>query len=166
MNLFKRFWQDENGSVLTAEAAILGTVTVLGATVGMNAAAESVNQELFDLSRAIRSLDQSYSFSGLKSPHAFTAGSEFIQQDVKTSLQELGELEYVPPQHFNQPDHGSSTQESHHEHRDHHPPKSNSNSNSKSKPKTKSKKTTATETPGASEVSEETPDLKLDLDVL
>ena len=46
MNIFTRFLQDERGFVLSAEAVLLGTVGVIGATVGLGAVAESVNDEL------------------------------------------------------------------------------------------------------------------------
>ena len=41
-----RLLRDESGAVLSAEAALLGTGGVLGAVVGVNLFAESVNDEL------------------------------------------------------------------------------------------------------------------------
>ncbi len=64
MNIFTRFLQDERGFVLSAESVLLGTVGVIGASVGLGAVAESVNDELTEVAMAFRSLDQSYKVEG------------------------------------------------------------------------------------------------------
>ncbi len=89
MSLLKSFWKDESGSILCAEMVLLGTLGVVGATVGIKTMTTSINAEFHDLSFAFRSLDQSYSYSGFKSGNACTAGSAFVQQDVRISLAEL-----------------------------------------------------------------------------
>jgi len=75
--------------ILSSEAVLVGTVGVIGATVGLKAMGESVNAEMTDIARALRSLDQSYEIRGVKGCGACTAGSSFKQQDVKKSLAEL-----------------------------------------------------------------------------
>ncbi len=57
MRLFKKLWNDETGVLLSAEAAILGTVAVVGIGAGVNVVATSMNEELKEVSYAIRSLD-------------------------------------------------------------------------------------------------------------
>ncbi|WP_437231131.1 hypothetical protein SH661x_002386 [Planctomicrobium sp. SH661] len=89
MNLWKALWIDESGMIVSAEAALLGTVGVVAATVGLTAAGRSINDELKDVAFSIRSLDQSYSFEGHRSPHAWTAGSSFTQAPVEESLKQL-----------------------------------------------------------------------------
>lgn len=89
MLLIKALWADECGLILSSELVLIGTMGVLGATVGLNMAATSVNEEFKDFAFAIRSLDQSYSVQGFSSARASTAGSHFQQQDVATSLEEL-----------------------------------------------------------------------------
>lgn len=91
--LLKSLWNDERGAVLSAEAVMLGTVGVLGATAGANMVADSVNSEMQDFAYAIRHLDQSYCYSGFSSPHACVAGSSFEQEDIAVSIQELGEIQ-------------------------------------------------------------------------
>jgi len=94
MRLFKKLWNDESGALLSAEAAILGTVAVVGVGAGINGVATSVNKELKEVSYAIRSLDQSYCIPARKTcSGAWTAGSEFKQQPVEQSLKELREVE-------------------------------------------------------------------------
>ena len=61
MRLYQQLWNDEAGVLLSAEAAILGTVAVVGIGAGVNVVATSVNEELKEVGYAIRSLDQSYS---------------------------------------------------------------------------------------------------------
>ena len=89
MNLFMQLLRDEQGFVLSAEMALLGTVGVIGATVGLTAVSQSVNEELTDVALAFRSLDQSYCFEGASGCGSYTAGSSFQQAPVEQSLKEL-----------------------------------------------------------------------------
>ena len=89
MSLLRDLWNDESGLIMSAETVTLGTVGVLGAVVGMNAAGTAVNDELKEMSGALRSLDQSYGYAGQRSCRAWTAGSCYVQQDVRQSLTEI-----------------------------------------------------------------------------
>ena len=89
MSLLKSLWNDETGSILSAELVLLGTLGVVGATVGIKTAATAINAEMHELAFAFRSLNQSYSYTGFKSAYACTAGSAFVQQDVNVSLAQL-----------------------------------------------------------------------------
>ncbi len=89
MNLWKSLWADEQGMILSAETVLLGTVGLVGATVGLSAVARSVDGEMTDLARAFRSLDQSYHYEGIKHGSAWTAGSSFTQEPVEVSLRKL-----------------------------------------------------------------------------
>ncbi len=89
MNLFKELWDDESGLILSAEAVTVGTVGVLGAIVGLQAAGSAINGELKEMAGAIRSLDQSYAFAGHRGCGAWTAGSYYVQPCVQQSLAEL-----------------------------------------------------------------------------
>jgi len=93
MKLLKALWNDEQGFVLSTELVMLGTLGVVGTTVGVNMAAKSINQEMQDFSHAIRSLDQSYCVEGHASKTAWTAGSCYRQEDVQLSLDKLGTIE-------------------------------------------------------------------------
>lgn len=95
MRLFKKLWKDEAGVLLSAEAAIVGTVGVVALGTGMSVVGSAVNEELKEVGYAIRSLDQSYSIPSRKGCNgAWTAGSEFKQQPVEESLRELKEVEH------------------------------------------------------------------------
>ncbi len=89
MNLFTQLLRDEHGFVLSAEMALLGTVGVIGAAVGMSAVAKSVNDELTEVAMAFRSLDQSYQIAGASGCGACTAGSCYTQPPVEESLRKL-----------------------------------------------------------------------------
>ena len=89
MRFANELWADECGLILSAEAVTIGTVGVLGAVVGLNAASSAVDQELKEFASAIRSLDQSYGFVGHQSCRAWSAGSYYRQQDVRQTLQDL-----------------------------------------------------------------------------
>ena len=93
MNLLSKLWRDEAGVLLSAEAAIVGTVAVVGISTGLTVVAKSVNEELKDVGLAIRSLDQSYNIPARKGcAGGATAGSAFQQAPVKKSLAELCEV--------------------------------------------------------------------------
>ena len=89
MSLLHALWKDETGVILSAELVMLGTLGVVGATVGLHTAAKSVNEEMTDFARAMRSLDQSYSVPGYHSCGAWKAGSHYRQEDVQVSLRKL-----------------------------------------------------------------------------
>jgi hypothetical protein len=93
MNLLSKLWHDEAGVLLSAEAAIVGTVAVVGISTGLTVVAKSVNEELKDVGLAIRSLDQSYNIPARRGcAGGKTAGSAFQQEPVKKSLAELCEV--------------------------------------------------------------------------
>ena len=95
-NLWNELWNDERGAVVTSELVLLGTVGVVGATVGAQKVSKALNEEMTDMAHAIRSLDQSYSVPGRQSCcGAWTAGSCFKQAPVEQSLRDLG-VEEVP----------------------------------------------------------------------
>jgi hypothetical protein len=89
MQLLNALWHDEAGAVLTAETVLVGSVAVLGATVGLSTVSTAVNEELKEFGYAIRSLDQSYGFVGQSSCRAWTAGSYYTQPRVEVALAEL-----------------------------------------------------------------------------
>jgi len=90
IRLLRQLWADEAGYILSAEAVTVGTIGVVGATVGIGAVSESVNQELKETAYAIRSLDQSYCIPAQYGCGAWTAGSCFVQQDVEEARADLG----------------------------------------------------------------------------
>jgi hypothetical protein len=89
MSMWNEFWQDEGGALLSAELVAVGTVAVVGTTVGLSTLSKSVNSELTELAVAVRSLNQSYSVPGHASCRAWTAGSSYTQRDVKESVHDL-----------------------------------------------------------------------------
>jgi hypothetical protein len=84
MQLLEQLWKDQSGAILSAEAVTVGTITVVGATVGLKMAAEAVNAEFSDMSQAFRGLDQSYSVEGNKSERAWTASSGYSQPKLNS----------------------------------------------------------------------------------
>lgn len=92
MRCVSRFWGDEAGFVLSSEMVLVGTVGIVGASVGLAALSEAVNEELEDVAFAIRSLDQSYEIQEVRGCGGWTAGSSFKQETVKESLCDLEKL--------------------------------------------------------------------------
>ncbi len=83
ISLLESLLLDESGAVLSAELALVGTMGVVGATVGLSAAATSVQEELAEVASAFRSLDQSYSIPEQRIGGAWTAGSSYAQPVAK-----------------------------------------------------------------------------------
>ena len=73
--LILKFWNDDAGFILTAEAIFLFTIAVLGIAVGMVALRTATVSELSEVANGIASVDQSYSFYGLGSSMTSVNGS-------------------------------------------------------------------------------------------
>ncbi|MEZ6067722.1 MAG: hypothetical protein R3B90_18885 [Planctomycetaceae bacterium] len=91
IHLLRQLCQDDRGFVVSSELALVGTVAVAGATVGLTNLRDSVSNELTDVANSIGSLNQSYQYNGFstrKGPcctGAFTRGSAFI--DVEDGVE-------------------------------------------------------------------------------
>jgi Flp pilus assembly pilin Flp len=93
MHNMRSFWKDEAGSVVSAELVTIGAVVAVGAVTGMQTVSTAVNDELKDVTKAIRSLDQSYSYRGFRGCNSMTAGSAFVD----TSIDVAGDRPVNPP---------------------------------------------------------------------
>lgn len=72
---------DEQGFIISAEAAIMTTVGTLAMVVGLEAVSSAVINELNDLAQAFGAIDQSYSYNAIaKVRHARMAGSGFFDR--------------------------------------------------------------------------------------
>ena len=67
MNRFKRLgqrlWTDSSGFIISGDYILLTTILVIGIVVGVVTLRDQVVQELGDISDAMESLDQSYTYS-------------------------------------------------------------------------------------------------------
>lgn len=107
MKLLQALWCDESGAVLSAEAVLLGTVALTGASVGLSTLQTSLNEELADLGRSLRSLDQSYSITGqANGTGSWTAGSSF--QD--NTAADVAGVQLQAPRSGSTPSGGSGSQ--------------------------------------------------------
>lgn len=89
MSIVRAFFEDELGAVVSAELVMVGTVGVLAMTAGLSTVTKAVNDELCDLAKAIRSLDQSYEAKGWVTSSGYSATSKFTQRPVAESIAEL-----------------------------------------------------------------------------
>jgi len=80
-NMFRSFLRSEEGFILSTEAVLIGTITVLGMIVGLAEIRNNVVQELGDYSQAVAQLSQDYSFSSVSDTNVpsaiFSYGSVF-----------------------------------------------------------------------------------------
>ena len=66
--MLKQLWNDESGGIISSELVLVGTIMVLGTTVGLSAVRDAVLSEMGDLADAIGVLDQSYTIPGAETP--------------------------------------------------------------------------------------------------
>ena len=80
-SMFRSFLRSEEGFILSTEAVLIGTITVLGMIVGLAEIRNNVVQELGDYSQAVAQLSQDYSFSSVSDTNVASAiysyGSSF-----------------------------------------------------------------------------------------
>ncbi|MDA1213417.1 MAG: hypothetical protein O2955_12950 [Planctomycetota bacterium] len=77
MSFIKKLWSDDAGFVVTSELILVGTVLVIGLTIGLTSLRDQVVQELADLAISIGSVNESYSYSGITGHTSSVAGSIF-----------------------------------------------------------------------------------------
>ncbi len=79
------FVSDDSGFLLSSEAVLLGTITVLGMIVGLAEVRNNVVQELGDFSQAVAWLSQDFSYSSIEDTNVpsdiATSGSMFDDSD-------------------------------------------------------------------------------------
>ena len=87
-NMFQGFLRSEDGFLLSSEALLIGTITVIGLLVGLVTIRDSVVQELGDFGQAISLLDQSFTYTGVtdSTASATTTGSAY------TDISDLGDV--------------------------------------------------------------------------
>jgi len=85
LEILRRFFSNESGFLLSSEAVLLGTITVLGMIVGLAEVRNNVVQELGDFSQAVAWLSQDFSFTSIEDTNVpsdiATAGSTFDDSD-------------------------------------------------------------------------------------
>lgn len=89
MRFWRDFWNDETGAIISAELVTIGTLLGVGMVVGAKTVSNAVNDEMKDVARAVRSLDQSYSYRGFRGCCSATAGSAYRQPPIDLALSPL-----------------------------------------------------------------------------
>lgn len=109
MRLLRALWNDEAGFIISAELVLIATLCVLGLVAGLTLVRDAVGGEFSDIACALRSLDQSYSYSGFRAwkrcgygcgtTKAYTAGSFFSQKGEQTQAEivSFGDCRQVAP---------------------------------------------------------------------
>ena len=79
--MFKQLWNDESGGIISSELVLVGTIMVIGTTVGLSAVRDAVLSEMGDLADAVGVLDQSYTIPGVETQWgAKTEGTVFVDE--------------------------------------------------------------------------------------
>ena len=64
--MLTKLLHDESGVIISAELVLVLTVAVLAMVVGLSEVAVAVNTELNDISNAVGSLNQTFSYTGFR----------------------------------------------------------------------------------------------------
>lgn len=92
MGILCALLSDESGTILSAEAVVLGSVLLVGATTGLNAVSQSVNSELSDFAAAITELDQSYTVEPAEFENGWSAGSNYADLEETETTNTTNEV--------------------------------------------------------------------------
>jgi Flp pilus assembly pilin Flp len=76
--LFRTFWADDRGAILSIEFLLIATILVLGLVVGLTTLRNAVVTEFAELGNAILTLSQGFSISGLSGGSFSVDGSQAI----------------------------------------------------------------------------------------
>ena len=93
MHNLQSFWNDEAGSVVSAELVTIGTVVAVGAVTGLQTVSTAINDEMKDVTKSMRNLNQGYSYRGFRGCNSMTAGSAFVD----TAIDVQGDRPVNPP---------------------------------------------------------------------
>ena len=77
MSVLRRFWNEDEGTVLSAELVIYSTLLVIGILSGASAVQTAVVTELGDMASAIGAVNQSFSFGGVQAQNGTIPGSSW-----------------------------------------------------------------------------------------
>lgn len=79
-HIINRFWNENDGAIVSAEIMLVASILVLGVIVGLKSVRDSVVTELADLAQAVSNIDQSYCYSGVCGHAANSGGAHFQDQ--------------------------------------------------------------------------------------
>lgn len=75
MSTFYRFWQEQDGVLISLEMILAAIMLVLGMIVGMQVLRDAAAQELADLGMAIGAINNSFVIAGIAGPANGGTGS-------------------------------------------------------------------------------------------
>lgn len=78
--IINRFWNENDGAIVSAEIMLVATILVLGVIVGLKSVRDSVVTELADVAQAVSNIDQSFCYSGVSGHSANSGGGHFSDQ--------------------------------------------------------------------------------------
>ena len=84
----KKFINDESGVIISAELVLVLTIAVLAMVVGLSEVAVAVNTELNDLSNAIGSLNQSFTYTGFRGNGGATGSAKVKSSFAGSAFQD------------------------------------------------------------------------------
>jgi hypothetical protein len=84
-----RFWNEQQGAILSAELVFVMTLVVIGSVVGLSKVRIAVTNELSDIASAVGSLNQSLFIPGLRLCGAAIEPSNFTDENDVCDCEQL-----------------------------------------------------------------------------
>lgn len=83
VKLFRKFWADEAGFIISAELVLVITIMVIGLVAGLSTMRDALLSEMMGISGALTSLNQSYRIPAVIGPNGTAiAGSQFVDYNT------------------------------------------------------------------------------------
>jgi hypothetical protein len=77
MRTINRFWNEQEGAIVSAEIMLVGTLLVIGVIVGLKSVRDSVVTELADIAQALDNTSQSYWYNGQRNYYGGSSGASY-----------------------------------------------------------------------------------------
>lgn len=95
MSLLQKFWNDEDGFLISLELILAAILLVLGMIVGMQVLRDAAAQELADLGMAIGAINNSFTIAGIAAPANGGTGSS-VSGSIFTDATDLNDAGSTP----------------------------------------------------------------------
>ena len=86
--MLNKLFRDESGVIISAELVLVLTIAVLAMVVGLSEVAVAVNTELNDISNAIGSLNQSFTYTGFRGNGGATGSTKVKSSSAGSTFQD------------------------------------------------------------------------------
>jgi hypothetical protein len=85
MKLLQKLWTETDGFVISSELMLVQSIILAGVLAGATVARDSVVREFTDIGRTLRSMNQSFSITGIQGHTSQSAPSQFVDPSFQST---------------------------------------------------------------------------------